>query len=345
MSGKKDFVRLISAVTSLMLVLSLTGCAGERDSVPAEDASAEDTEIVSDDDSPETFRYSFDPHVISKEYSIIYGEGIEKEFFDLCDAVLSGSESFPCPSRERFYQLLGIADTCLPLACALIDESGTYVRDGVCHLAYLFSDPELTEKTERFKAKVTEVITTAIPCEGPDFIYAMELYTAVAKKDTYDESCTLDDFLEIGTYRAIMEDTGICQEISGEYIYYLLQVGINAIPCSSLNRDGSEAHEWALADLNGKYYHIDPTYAAEYPDSLFFFAMDDRQREYYGDLPPERYTYADSDRLDREQYRADDRSFADFWLAEEYEIDRAGRTIFVKDVYTGDEHVYDYPLS
>ena len=80
---------------------------------------------------------------------------------------------------------------------------------------------------------MTDVITEAIPFDEPDCIKAMELYTAVAGKDTYDASATLDAFLSIRPYRAIMEDTGICQEIAGEYICYLLQGGINAIPSSA----------------------------------------------------------------------------------------------------------------
>ena len=327
------------------LVMSLTGCAGGNSLGNTKAPGSEQESKVKDADTAlDHYSYTFQPHVISKEYSLIFGADIEAVFFSFCDTILSCGKTFPCSSDERFHQLLGIARTCFPLAEAVIDKDNIKVENGICYLAYLSEGAELTEAITSFQSKVTDVITEAIPFDEPDCIKAMELYTAVARKDTYDDSTTLDDFLSIKPYRAIMEDTGICQEIAGEYIYYLLQVGINAIPCSSLSRDQSEAHEWVLVDLDGYWYHVDPTLALQYPDSLCFFGMNDKQREYYGDLPPAQFTYAESDRPDRSRYIADDRRFADFWTAESYQIDHKNRTIHVKEINTGEEHEYPYPL-
>ena len=58
-----------------------------------------------------------------------------------------------------------------------------------------------------------------------------------------------------------MNNIGICQEISGEYIYYLLQIGINATNCSALSRDKSCSHEWTVVELDNHHYHIDPTFS------------------------------------------------------------------------------------
>ena len=58
---------------------------------------------------------------------------------------------------------------------------------------------------------MTDVITEAIPFDEPDCIKAMELYTAVAGKDTYDASATLDAFLSIRPYR----DHGGYRDLSG----------------------------------------------------------------------------------------------------------------------------------
>ena len=160
--------------------------------------------------------------------------------------------------------------------------------------------------------------------------------TAVARKTVPDEEYTLEDSLSLSPYRAIIEDTGICQEIAGEYIYYLLQVGIDAIPCGGLSSDQSFAHEWALEKLDGKWYHVDPMFAAGYPDSLFFFGMTDRQREHYGDLPPEGYDYAYSDMLKREDFEASDKRFLDLWLAESYTIDQERQTIHMTETREDD---------
>jgi len=330
---------------ALALALTMAGCAGGETAGAGEDGPRAQASVTeTEGPALEKLSYTFDPHVISREYALIYGEEIEGEFFSFCDAILSGSRTMPCGSRERLFQMLEISDTCFPLAAEVIDKENTRVEKGVCYLAYLPEESELPAILSQFQEKVTAVITAAVPYEAPDFIKAMELYTAVARKDSYDQGYTLDDSLNIKSYRAIMEDTGICQEITGEYIYYLLQAGIDAIPCSALNRDQSEAHVWALVRLNGNWYHVDPTYATAYPHSLFFFGMNDTQREYYGDLPAEQFTYANTDELDREQFRAEDRSFVDFWLAETYQIHHRDREISVREVNTGEEHTVPYPL-
>ena len=328
-----------------VILFLLNGCT-VKDSTDTQngkvDAEASASETLTEESLPEAFSYTFDPHVISEEYVLIYGEGIKEEFFALCDAIRNGESSFPCLSKERFHQLMTIADSCFPLAGELIDKEQTRIENGNCYLQYRYDEKETKEKTGSFIAKVSALIQETIPYEEPDHLKAMELFTAVARKDTYDDSYTLEDSLKLRPYRAIMEDIGICQEITGEYIYYLLQAGIDAIPCSSLNRDQSEAHEWALVKLDGKYYHMDPTYATQYPDSLFFFGMDDIQREYYGDLPAGWYSYAGSDLLDGETYAATDRRFEPFWLAKEYEIDHVHKKIIITELNTDKIYEYDF---
>ena len=331
-------------ISVMILLISLSaGCVREPSS---QDNSLQTPETITEQTAvtaePAVYQYTFDPHVISAEYLQIYGDEIEQQFYALCDAVLSAEDSFPCPSSERFHQLLSISSSCFPPARELIDPERSYTENGTCYLSYRYDLSETKEKIRAFRDKVTDVITQAVPYEEPDYIKAMELYTAVSRKDTYDESYTLEDSLKLRSYRAIMSDIGICQEIAAEYIYYLLQIGINAIPCSSLNADQSEAHVWALVSLDGNYYHVDPTYATQYPDSLFFFGLDDIQRSYYGDFPAENFVYADSDQLNKEQFQAEDRRFVKYWLVERYEIDHLSRKITITDHDTGKQTEYSF---
>ncbi len=338
---QKYKIPMILILSITMIILS--GC-GSKESVteaPSVSESSLEKETISEISMPEEFRFEFNPHVISRDYALLYGENISEEFYSFCDAILHKEEAFACISRERLFQMLEISNSCFPLAQELIDKEKTTVSDGVCHLVYRYEAAQIDEIIYAFEKKVYDVIQNAIPYEEPDWIKAMELFTAVAKKDTYDSFAALEDSLKLKTYRVIMEDTGICQEITGEYIYYLLQIGIDAIPVSALNEDLSEAHEWVLVNLDGKYYHMDPTYATNYPDSLFFFGMDDIQREYYGSLPAENYVYAESD-LYRDIYTVTDRRFEKFWLAESYEIDHISRKISVTETNTGEIHIYDF---
>lgn len=296
-----------------------------------------------EDNSLITFEYSFNPHVISQEYITIYGNQIEEDFYRFCDTILANEDRFECQSREYFFILLSIADSCFPIALDLIDKDKIYFENNICHISYNYDSKQCKERIDNFINKVTNVITNSIKYEEDDYIKAMELYTYVANKNTVDESYTLEDSLKLKTYRSIMENIGICQELAKEYIYYLLQIGINATTCSALNSDQSEAHEWVLIKLNDNYYHVDPTYAIQYPNSLYFFCLDDIQREYYGDYPIGTYAYASSAVLKYEDFKASDRKYEKFWLAQEYEIDHQNKIIHTKDINTNNEH--DYKLD
>lgn len=331
----KIFKNILISILTAFLMLSFSGC-GKEDPVPEE--TIQETEEV----SLPAYQFEFDPHVISDEYIYLY-EGVEEEFYAFCDAILEGRDTFSCSSKERFHQLLGISMSCFPIASELIDRENVSVENGVCHLPYRYDESQRKEMISDFQKKVSDVISSAIPYETSDEIKAIELYTAVCRKDTYDFSSTLEDSLKLRPYRAIMEDIGICQEIAGEYIYYLLQVGIDAITCSALSRDQSEAHEWVLVKLNGEWYHMDPTYGTQYPDSLYFFGMDDIQREYYGDYPAEGFDYMNADVSDRSRYAATDRTYVKYWLAERYEIDFVNKKISVWEIETGDR--YDYEIE
>lgn len=283
------------------LILLVSGCGRETavepiQSGPAPAASqaaistpeAPVESPVSQQEQPPAFLYTFDPHVISREYLEVYGPEIEGEFYAFCDAVLAGEDTFPCPSAERFHRLLSIARTCLPIADTLVEQDAVFAENGVGHIVYKVAQSELLDQVRLFREKVTSVITDAIPYAEDDFIKALELLTAVARKDALDEENTLDDILKVTPYRAIMEDTGICQELAGEYIYYLLQ------------------------------------------------------REYYGDYPPENFSYSDTDALDSAKYRAESRRFEPLWLAESYTIDHRAGKIILKAIASNEETEFQF---
>lgn len=166
------------------------------------------------------FNYEFNPHVISKEYVTLYGKEIEEVFYSFCDAVLNGESKFKCKSKEQFNRVLSISRICFPVASQYVDKDKIYVENGIGHISYKIDRDELLINVSKFKEKVTDLISLSVPYKEDDFIIAMELLTAVANKDDFDENgLPLDNALKLQPYRAIMDDVGICQEIAGEYIY------------------------------------------------------------------------------------------------------------------------------
>ena len=132
---KKTFILL------LILLCMISGCAKKES--PKEEHAAENQNITEEESGKieETtelipFAYTFDPHVISKEYLRVFGEQIEPLFYGFCDAVLNGEDTFACPSEPVFHEILAVARVCLPIATYLIEEDDIYVENGRGHIAY-----------------------------------------------------------------------------------------------------------------------------------------------------------------------------------------------------------------
>ena len=70
--------------------------------------------------------------------------------------------------------------------------------------------------------------------------------------------------------------------------------------------------------------------------------MDDKQREYYGDFDMNQFTYADTDILKHDDFKADDRRLMKFWLAKSYIIDYNNEIITLIDNDTLKEYEYHF---
>lgn len=340
---KKLFKFVIPVVIIIAIIVLGIKCISKSqptnlsDTIPVSENFTNDKKNASD---LIKFNYEFIPHVISKEYLIIYGADIEETFYDFCDAVLNGESTFKCESKEKYNAVLEISRICLPIASEYVDKDKAYVENNVGHITYKIGEEELLEKVNKFKDKVTDVITSAIPYKEDDFILAMELLTAVANKNIYDEEGnSIENTLNLQPYRTIMEDKGICHEIAGEYIYYLLQVGINAINCDGIDKNQEYAHEWAVVELDGEYYHIDPTFTIKHKDSLEFFCINDEMREQKGNFNMEELSFAYSSKIN---YKIDSKKYKDLWGAESYIIDHENRRIIMTMFNSGEKKEYNY---
>ena len=329
--------KIVLLIMCMVIAVLLFGCEKPAALSENEDnntGNIENIQSTAQSGSPEcnlpAFEYEFNPHVISKEYVTAYGTGMEECFYRFCDAVLNGENTFRCATKEQLLMVITISRECLPIANEFIDSDKCYVSDGVGHLSYKIGKDELLEEVSKFKAKVTEVITSAVPYEEEDFIIAAQLLTAVAHKDEYDFEAaeSIDQIMKIRPYRVIMEDIGICQEIAGEYMYYLLQVGINASICDTMTTNTDESHEWTVIDLDGEHYHVDPTFTVARKDSLAFFCMDDEKRERYADVEFDMAGIGFSG-INGLHYEMHDQRFKDLWEAESYTIDHENKIIHI----------------
>ena len=87
-----------------------------------------------------------------------------------------------------------------------------------------------------------------------------------------------------------------------------MQVGIDATTIIGIN------HEWSYVRINGRNYHVDPTFVLSEVDSLAYFMMTDDQRDATG-CSKDSFLYTSNYSQDHPHpdYAANDDFFAPIW--------------------------------
>ena len=311
--------RIVSIILAGVMSLSLVSCAPEAD-------APETSETVLVD--------GINPHVYSRLYDENFDEETKRSFFSFCDALYAGEEEFYCPDDVAFYNVTQtISHQCMPLATYFVDISSCDVSGGRGHIVYTVPKDEYLDRVEDFKDIVSSILKECIKPGYDDVDKALALYNFFETHYIYDHDAEQDGSVRLSSYRLLYEQKGICQEIAPAYAYLLMQAGVECTTCGSLNSI-NEAHEWAVAVLNGKDYHIDPTWAVTDPGTLRYFGMTDDKRVSEGGWDRSLFNYGEANLFDpRGEMKADDTAFEQIWDSVSYSIDPEENRI---DLVTGD---------
>jgi len=301
--------RIVSIILSGILAASvLSSCSREQET------SVISVSGSSSDEPDTTYVIEFDPHVYPSIYEENFDGKTKESFFSLCDAMLAGEDEFVCEDDVMFYTVVfTIAHQCFPLVELMGD--GWTVKDGKAHINYSLPKEQYLQKVEEFKTLTVSILEECIKPGYDDTDKALSVYSYFVTHYTYDYDALGDDVMGLSSYRLLTERKGICQEIAPAYAYILLQAHVDCTTCGSLN-DINEAHEWALAKLDGEYYHIDPTFGINEPGSLRYFGMTDEERQNQGGWNITILNYGNANIFDDSgKYSADSRRFDALWTA------------------------------
>ena len=267
----------------MLISLVLAGVFGVNSYLvrPIEDSQTCDTDVY----------YSFNPHVFPSKLYVVYGEERQKAFFNLCDALRAGKDSFECSSQEIYdwcfrediiKEFFPAAQDCI---CKCDDESG--YCDGIGKIRYCVPKLAFLEKERNFENDITEVLRTHVRKDYSDFEKCLALYDYIEKNYEYDyeeldviDSGDMEEFeaKNYGTYKTFMEKKGVCDEISGLYDYLLLQCGVDALKYTGTTVE-KEKHAWSYVMIDGNGYHVDPTWGITNDMCLGYFMMPSNVRE------------------------------------------------------------------
>ena len=323
----KKYLTIILCIT--ILFTFTTGCG--QDPAPADVPEDTQTEVVDDDTQeavepevpeeplePEVqeYKHTFDPKALSGYWKEIFGKKKVKAWYNLVDAVMAGKDTFKCPDQKTFDWTIGqFPEKCFPVLVDIIETFGE-CENGVGHIYYKTSRKQCKKMIKKFINQVEEILNETMKEDYTDLEKALSLYryfcnTYVYDYETYEK---MDDEHQeqIRCYRLFEEGTGVCQELSTAYSFLLTQVGVDAAIMMGGN------HAWSYVRINGKNYHIDPTFALGYGSDVFldYFMMNDEQRfTTYPECEGTELTFASvyTKEYDCPEYPADDDSFNELW--------------------------------
>lgn len=324
-------MRSLKAISSVLaLTLLMSGCAaGKVQEEPVTETTFEEsttttTTACTTTEITTTVRedpIEFNPHVYSAKLAESIGEDHWQAFYNLCDALRKGEDSFECSNMESY---LWATDTItlrdlFPFAAMKVSQADDPYEAGIGKIKYIMAKEEFVKGEKDFETQVTADLNKYVKSSYSDFEKCVALYDYMETEYTYDYDWdTYDD--DGLVYKCFKSRTGLCVELAGVYSYMLLQVGIDALSCSCFS---DICHSWTYVTLKGKSYHIDPTWGlrSESGDgslSLTYFLNTDSDRKTDGvnfddcciQLLPE-YWLKDSDKV----FSATDDSYNEFWMA------------------------------
>lgn len=294
--------------------------------------------------------YTFQPKVASSYMGEVFGEAMVETWFNLVDAVMAGETAFACPDDHTYNWVMGqFPDRCLPPLCGQIEPDPAAdpdhpVVDGVGRFRYVTSAEEVAARIAAFAEQTENILNGVLKADDTDFEKCFALYRYFCETYQYDYNAYFqmyDEYLDyLCSYRLFDTGEGICCEIAPAYAYLLLQAGVDA------GTMGGHDHDWAYVKLNGKNYHIDPTFAINTAGALAYFLMDDGQRAAEG-YPRSQHVIVSNYAQDHPHpdYAADDDTFRPLWEGFDGVLDRPAHTLrYLTYDLAGDpaEALFDY---
>lgn len=252
--------------------------------------------------------YSVDYHRMSPFLEDKYDEETVQAAHEVIDAFLRNETSVEVPAMHRYQQenVHSLVRTLCPAFTAFCEVEyetppGSPDTSTAFSWSYRMPQEEMERKTAAFEAAVESYMADVYE-EDTEAMKALCIYYAYSRELTYDytlldrESSGLSpDELGYRTspFCALTDHMGTCGDISEGLAFLFQLAGINAAPVGSY--EGAGAHEWTMAEIDGKYYYFDATWDINdgETDSLMYFGMSEEDRAgWAGGYPADSVQYA-----------------------------------------------------
>lgn len=225
-----------------------------------------------DDPPAPSSDYQWDPYVFDR----LSGE-YREDAIRLADAILNYQSEVRLLGENAKVLCDNFAFEFPPCALTELRGEGDKVE-----ISYLYSQKEHLAKIELFAQNVNRALS-AISKEDSEVTRAVKLYDYVVKNVTYFYTDYTDK--DITAFSALTQGVTICYGFADAFGYLLRQTGMNAHLWrgGTYTASGFSEHGWCYAQIDGAYYHFDPTW--EYSarknsgkNQYIYFGLSDAKR-------------------------------------------------------------------
>ena len=362
------FSRPAALILAAAVCLGLLGGCGARQAEESAEEQAAPAVIASEEAASEEIAseepveltplaYTVDYYRMPAIYEAAYGENVIEAARAVTQAFLNGETSAQIPALRRIeidevQQLLRV--TCPPISALVSMQLPDYTSETYTTVSWTYyrSAEETAAELQAFEDEVGRYMAMLYEQDG-DAMRAFVLMMEFSSVLTYDDELATDGFggltdeeaaLRRSPYYAILYRSGVCYSIAEALAFLYGQAGLQAGTVSNWGEAG--AHLWTVAELDGKFYYFDATWAStdEGPYSSAYFGMstDDRANWAGGYLPEEtefcynatdEYFIVDDDRFDEIQGLL----YTDI---ASYTVDHAAQTVCLTMPY-GESYTFD----
>ena len=236
MKGKQKIAALLAVIFVLLIVLPTEAQAAKQLSIDGIVLHTEKimldepmywTVDVSGGTEPYYYEFSVSKRPVDRTINFLIPES---EQGDYCFEY-----TFTPTDEDVYYRLKGV----------VTDEDGRRVES--------YSEEYLPDSA--LKKKVREVVAECASGNLSDYEKAFNLYDWLCVNAEYDYTYTWhtpDGVLLYGT--------GVCDSFARAYMLLLKEAGVECYRVHGTARYNGEGHAWVLVNLDGEWYHMDPTW-------------------------------------------------------------------------------------
>ena len=345
---------LIKTVTVILTACVLSGCSAVT--TPTTDGTTESETSIETSESTEATttteargHYEYKPVVMSSIFLDIMGQDMYDAYKNYIKAVQNGEDEFEVKTEDDYNWMIGQFPNKFQPVYEVYTESnyGGAFKDGKATFQYKISKEELAQKEAEFETMVTDILNEVLRDDYSDVEKILALYIYFSNNYTYDYDTYYrmsDEAVQgICAYRFFTTKHGICAECATAFSFLLLQAGVDATVCGGNDEVTGEGHSWTYVTINGKNYHVDPTYVMDSGNRLSYFMMTDEQRYKEGNFKKDSMCVACHYKSDKNgnEYTADDDFFAPLWGKYLTSFDHEKKLIYYYDS-DGNQGVFDY---